>query len=98
MKKLALAFAFFFLLTLFACEKVTSEKMTIVKDCTGTYLRYDGKDYHVCNIEEMAGFADGETVTATFKRVENCTSISSDIINCKLLHANEGWIEVEKIK
>jgi hypothetical protein len=98
MKKLTYAFTFFFLLTFFACEKGANDKMTILIDCTGTYLRQDGKDYHVCNIEKMAGFSDGETVTATFMRVEKCNLISSDSITCDLLHVNEGWIEVEKIK
>ena len=96
MKKTIYLLTFFSLLTLFACEKTSDGKMTIETDCTGTYLRQDGKDYKVCNIEKVAGFSDGQTVSVTYTNIEDCNIVVGD--GCKLLHKNEGWIEVLTIK
>ncbi|MES2398151.1 MAG: hypothetical protein V4549_19205 [Bacteroidota bacterium] len=82
------------LLTLVACKKVKNETMTVVRDCTGTYLRFNEKDYNVCNLEKVSSFPDGVSVTATFRKIKNCTSRAV----CLIFHKNEGWIHVEKIK
>jgi len=71
--------------------------MTVVKDCSGTYLRLDGKDYHVCNEEKLSSFSSGTNVTATFKTLQNCKALEEKIV-CKLYHQNEGWIEVCNLK
>ena len=97
MKKILSIITVAFLLTMFSCTKERNKSMTVVKDCTGTYLRMDGKDYHVCNLEKLSSYSDGTKVTATFKKIENCPS-SSETIVCKMLHENEGWVEVVKIK
>ena len=72
--------------------------MTVIRDCTGTYLRLDGKDYHVCNLEKVSSYPNGTNVVVTFKKIKDCTGLANDAIVCQMLHANEGWIEVEKIK
>ena len=82
------------LFTLFACKKVKNETMTVVRDCTGTYLQFNGKDYNVCNLEKVSSFPDGASVIATFRKIKNCTSRTV----CLMYHENEGWIQVEKIK
>lgn len=90
--------AIIFTLQIFvACKKVKNETMTVVKNCTGTYLRFKGKDYHVCNLEKISSFADGTEVTATFKKIKECTGSVKDAIVCTTIHDNEGWINVEKI-
>lgn len=68
--------------------------MTVVRDCTGTYLRFNEKDYNVCNLEKVSSFPNGILVTATFKKIKNCTGGAI----CHMYHENEGWIQVEKIK
>ena len=72
--------------------------MTVVRDCTGTYLRFKGKDYHVCNLEKVSSFSDGTTVTATFKKIKECNGSANNVGTCLIIHDNEGWINVEKIK
>ena len=96
MNKIISLLTFFSLLSLFACEKTNDARMTIATDCTGTYLRQDGKDYKVCNIEKVAGFADGQTVTVTYRHIDDCKNVVE--YGCKLLHLNEGWVEVVTIK
>lgn len=71
--------------------------MTVVRDCSGTYLRLDGKDYHVCNEEKLSSFSSGTNVTATFKTLQNCKVLEEKIV-CKLYHKNEGWVEVVNLK
>ena len=97
MKKTMYLFAASGLLAFTACTKIKQQPMTIVKDCTGTYLRFENKDYKVCNTGATENYADGSKVTASFKKVNNCDG-EEDRIICQLYHANEGWIVVENIK
>lgn len=100
MKKSNLIFLILFLFTTMftSCKKEGNQTVTVVRDCTGTYLRWDGKDYQVCNLEKVYPFSDGATVTATFKKLKVCDGSAIDAVVCEMLHFNEGWIEVEKIK
>jgi hypothetical protein len=77
-----------------SCEK-NCKSMLVVRDCTGTYLRDDGKDYHVCNVGKLSKFSDGETVDATYHVISSC---NSDEVVCMMLHPNQGWIEVDSVK
>ena len=81
-----------------SCHKESLQEMTVVRDCTGTYLRLDEKDYHVCNTEKVDGFVNGSKVKAGFKKIKNCNGTASEAIVCLMFHQNEGWIEVGKIK
>lgn len=100
MKKNNLIFLFLLVLTtLFpGCKKERNQSVTVERDCTGTYLRLNGKDYQVCNLDKVAPFSDGATVTATFRKIKKCNGLAEDAIVCYMLHTNEGWIEVDKIK
>ncbi len=70
--------------------------MQVVRDCTGTYLRINKKDYHVCNIERIATYADGQTIKAAFKKIGECEK-QPEIV-CMMFHENEGWVEITKVK
>jgi hypothetical protein len=97
MKKLLLITTVAVLLTLFSCKRETNKPMTVIKDCTGTYLRMDGKDFQVCNIGKLTFFSSGTTVDATFKKIDNCKRLEDKVV-CKMLHQNEGLIEIVKLK
>jgi hypothetical protein len=77
------------------CSK--GQEMIVITDCTGSYLRMDGKDYQVCNTEKVANFQNLQVVNADFKKISNCTGSAADDIVCMMLHENEGWIEVKSI-
>lgn len=98
MKKLMFTSASIVMFTLMSCKKESGKKMTVVKDCTGSYLRLDGKDYHVCNLEKTNPFPNGTAVTVSFKKISKCTGSAADQIVCAMLHDSEGWIEVASIK
>jgi len=87
---LAMAFAFS------ACEKVTDVEVIVIKDCTGSYLRYENKDFHICNYETVKNIENETVIKASFKKVKKCSSDTLAV--CMMYHKNEGWIEVLKIK
>ena len=97
MKKILSITAITLLFTIFSCNKEKCKSMTVVKDCSGTYLSIDGKDFHVCNQEKLSSFSSGTTVTATFKKIANCKALEEQSV-CMLYHQNEGWIEVCNLK
>lgn len=87
-----------------ACSKETvnregllTRQATIVKDCTGTYLRMNEKDYQVCNLEAASSIPNGTKVTATFRYLAQCKGSAADAIVCMMYHENEGWIEVAEL-
>jgi hypothetical protein len=67
------------ILMAFSCRK-EPEQMTVLRDCTGVYLRLDNKDYHVCNPEKVSSFPDGAVVTASFKRVNECNGSAKTLL------------------
>lgn len=69
--------------------------MTVVKDCTGAYLRFNDKDYQICNIEIVEDFENGVKVEASFEKIDDCENIWAA---CFMMHENEGWINVTKIE
>ena len=73
---------------LLSCSNVNNRNMIVVKDCTGSYLRFNGKDYHICNIETVENYDNGTEVKASFKIIDNC--IDSNEVVCEILHKNEG--------
>lgn len=89
------AICLFFIITLItSCSKIRNKEMEVIKDCTGVYLRFNNKDYQVCNEEKLAAYSNGEHVTATFKKIKNCTL---DRIVCMMHHESEGFVDVQKI-
>ncbi|RLD43551.1 MAG: hypothetical protein DRI86_09740 [Bacteroidetes bacterium] len=87
-----------FTLTFFvsSCEKVSNVEVTVIKDCTGSYLRYEGKDFQICNIETVKNIQNETVIKASFKKVKECKSDTLAV--CMMYHENEGWIEVAEIK
>lgn len=104
MKTAIIALTSFLVLSFAACNKHDRNcnkygngyDATLVRDCTGTYLRVDGKDFHVCNVALTDGISDGTKVKTVFYTQNNCPPQDSTII-CAMYHQNEGWIEVKYI-
>jgi hypothetical protein len=92
----------FLLVTLFfslvSCKKERNASAVVLRNCTGTYLQSESKNYRVCNIEKLSPYADGDKVTATFKKTKDCNGSAKDQIVCAMVFEFESWIDVEKIK
>jgi len=84
------------LLTLVSCNEQSKESMTVIKDCTGTYLRMNETDYFVCNYELLASHTEGEIISVTFKETD-CEN-ASEVVTCMMHHPYESKIEIIKIK
>ena len=69
------------LTTLISCSKVNNKNMTVIKDCTGSYLRFNGKDYHICNIEMVESFANGVEVEGSFEKIDDCENNMSYVLS-----------------
>jgi exopolysaccharide biosynthesis protein len=97
MKKIQIILIMFAIVfSLSSCEKLTNVEVTVIKDCTGSYLRYEGKDFHICNYETVKNIENETIIKASFKKVEKCNSDTLAV--CMMYHENEGWIEVLEIK
>jgi hypothetical protein len=85
-------------MTVLACKKMRNKTVTVEKNCTGVFLRFDGTIYKVCNIEKMDSFEHGQAVKATFKKIKECTGPGVEPPICFLYFPFEGYIEVKKIE
>ena len=84
------------MLSLGACGKLETRAI-VVKDCTGTYLRINQKDYMVCNYEVLQNYSNGAEIKVDFKTEESCFHLI-DLVVCEMYHENEGLIQITKIK
>lgn len=85
-------------LVISSCTKKTNRTMTVIKACEGTYLRFNEKDYTICNEEKLDNFENGQTVTATIIKEDAC---KSDKMHCMVVHDFEtvsGNFKITKIK
>jgi hypothetical protein len=86
------------MLTAFGCKKELHKTAEIIRGCTGTYLRIDGKNYKVCNLEKVASFTNGTTVEASFKKISGCKGSGNFPVTCYMGYDFDSWIEVKRIK
>jgi hypothetical protein len=73
-----------------------SGKVIVVKDCTGTYIRYREKDYRVCNEDLLKYYTDGSRITANFSKANNCSDLP--LYLCNMYHQNEGLVAISCIQ
>lgn len=79
-----------------ACSSVSGIKATVVRDCTGTYVRVDGKDHLVCNKDKLSSFSEGDTVLVRFKPTSYCNENKDEVV-CMMYHQHEGLVKVVNV-
>jgi len=78
------------------CNK-EKQRMEVVKDCTGVYLRHrNGQDFKVCNDEILDNISAGTKIRVTFDNMEECFGLIEPI-TCGETHAFEGVLEITEI-
>ncbi|MEO5943889.1 MAG: hypothetical protein ABIP30_02715 [Ferruginibacter sp.] len=97
MKTILYIIIFCLLQVLVSCKKDSNTNGIIIKDCTGTYLRLNGNDYKVCNLEKITSFLSDTNVRVTFKQLQGCDGSGNFTPTCYLLHQYIGWVEIEDI-
>lgn len=86
------------ILTFSQCKKELDQTATIIRDCTGVYLRIQGEDFQVCNIEKVVSYKNGDVVKVDFSRIKECKGTAKDVVVCYMLHENQGWVQVHQIQ
>jgi hypothetical protein len=81
-----------------SCKKERDIEAVIITDCTGKYLRTNGKDYKVCNTDKIENYTDGQIVEVTFKRTKECIDEGNNQFVCDLFHEFDSWAQVINIK
>ncbi|MNJ92940.1 hypothetical protein D3C87_106150 [compost metagenome] len=67
----------------------------VEKNCTGTYLKIDTKFSYVCNSDILASYANGQSVSVSYKALEGCSSIGTAV--CAAAFNYDGIIEINEI-
>jgi hypothetical protein len=80
-----------------ACTKKSGVEASITRDCTGTYVRIQDKDYLVCNSNSVAEYNEGEKVKVSYKMVTDCPE-KEGLMVCMMYHQNEGMVRILKVK
>jgi hypothetical protein len=94
MKKVIIGILSFVILA--SCGKF-SRKATIERDCTGTYIELNDRDYFVCNPAMISSYPDGSTINVKFNKVNECPS-DTNLVLCEMYHKNYGNVEITEIK
>ena len=72
------------------------QKVEFVKDCTGSYIRLNAKDYKVCNFNDVSAYENGDVLYVVFEGLSECNEISPDQLTCKMAHAFEKYVSIVK--
>ena len=102
MSKLILKIAFVLTITialLTSCNKENTSA-TVIRDCTGTYLRFSSKDWPVCNSDFISEIPNNEKIKVTYKKMGNDKCEDKNNYVCMMIHPYKigDWIEVTKVK
>lgn len=68
-----------------SCKK-KNQKATVIKDCSGTYIRLNDVDHMVCNEDRLDSFDPGTEVEVKFVRDDKCVS---DRVHCMMVHEHK---------
>lgn len=96
MKKYILASLLGITLLLSSCGKIT-QNGEIIRDCTGTYLQLNNRDYLICNPAIVSSYPSGSQLKVKFRHISNCSSNSDQAI-CEMYHHSYGFVEIAEIK
>lgn len=76
-----------------SCAKYSFTNGTVVKDCTGSYLRVNNLDYLICNDSTVKNIPDQTNISVKYKKGDNCTAPGL----CLIAHPTEGTIQILEI-
>jgi hypothetical protein len=87
----------FIALTLLSCNKINQDAI-VAKNCSGTTISVNDKNYRVCNEEILEDYMDGESVEISFSILKNgCPEFENGVV-CDLFLEYKQWIEIKKVK
>jgi len=77
-------------------QNTYQEKVQVVRDCSGTYIKMKGLDYKVCNDELLADLENESFATLSFIDVSTC-KVEEGVAVCMLYHEHVGIVKVLEI-
>lgn len=83
-------------ITISSCNK-SKTNAKINRDCTGTYLELDNKDYLICNPSMAESYANGSEIEVSFEFKSECNPNPNEVV-CFLYHKSYGFVEIKEIK
>lgn len=87
-------FVFVAWLSLSGCTDSQTQTAIVIKNCTGSYLRFEDNDFKICNQEIIESYQEDEVITANLRHIDHC---SYDYA-CNLYYPFEGWVEILEIE
>jgi hypothetical protein len=73
-----------------------SNKVEFVRDCTGSYVRFDAKDYKICNYQDVQKYETGDVLMVSYDSIGNCANINPEQLTCKMAHMFEYHLHINK--
>lgn len=96
MKKILILLLSTSLFMLSSCSKdFIQVNATVEKNCTGSYLKIDGKFFYVCNADKIAAYTNGQDISISYEVLEGCKSKGEP--SCDLNFSYESIIEIKEI-
>ncbi|MFK5878218.1 MAG: hypothetical protein QM478_01845 [Flavobacteriaceae bacterium] len=78
-------------------QKTYNEKVQIIRDCSGTYIRMNEMDYKVCNDKTLVDFENETILNLSFIDVNKCR-LPENIAVCMLYHEHVGSVRILEIR
>lgn len=79
-----------------SCNKsMTNAKIN--RDCTGTYLELNNKDYLVCNPSMAESYSNCSEIEVSFEFKSECNPNPNEAV-CFMYHKSYGFVEITEIK
>jgi hypothetical protein len=77
-----------------SCKKVECHPATVLRDCTGTYLKIGAKEYFVCNPGKIASYSENSIINVDYKLSEGC---DDGQIHCEMLRLSDGRLLIKSV-
>lgn len=86
------------LLIFSSCKKDSYTNATVIKNCTGTYLKVLDQTYQICNANKTSSFENEQKVLARFTFTKACSNDAPISATCYMLYYSDGWINIIDLK
>ncbi|PCI07294.1 MAG: hypothetical protein COB73_08495 [Flavobacteriaceae bacterium] len=77
-------------------QKTYNEKVLIVRDCSGTYIRMNEWDYKVCNDTTLVNIKNDAFAKISFIDINKC-KLPEKVAVCMLYHEHVGAVKILEI-
>ncbi len=77
-------------------QNIYHEKVQIVRDCSGTYIRMNDWDYKVCNDKELGTIENNAFLNLSFIDINKCKLPEGTAV-CMLYHEHVGSVKILEI-